>query len=290
MWLYALMGYADALGKLDELFKTPEVYYYAHYFLNLMSPASVVPDFGDAALDPELAALLRVLRGGGGPAQRPGDGLGRAADRGEVHRLLDPEQRRAGVLPPRQLPLGPRRHPAGRADGAERRGDGGRPGQEDRLPQRLGALVDLPAAELPRRGRRRHELPRLPARLDPGRGREDDARPRRREQHRPADVGRVGAAARRRRTATTCRAARSARYRQDYFHNRLCHPAREDLHGPEQGRRALQHQGGRPGAAPARVPAQRRLLPSDPDAQGGFPVAARVRLQPDPADRRRMGL
>ena len=49
VWLYALMGYADALGRLDELFKTPEVYYYAHYFLNLMSPASVVPDFGDAA-------------------------------------------------------------------------------------------------------------------------------------------------------------------------------------------------------------------------------------------------
>jgi hypothetical protein len=49
VWLYALMGYADALGRLDELFRTPEVYYYAHYFLNLMSPASVVPDFGDAA-------------------------------------------------------------------------------------------------------------------------------------------------------------------------------------------------------------------------------------------------
>ena len=49
VWLYALMGYADALGKLDELFRTPEVYYYAHYFLNLMSPAGVVPDFGDAA-------------------------------------------------------------------------------------------------------------------------------------------------------------------------------------------------------------------------------------------------
>lgn len=49
VWLYALMGYADALGRLDDLFKTPEMYYYAHYFLNLLSPASVVPDFGDAA-------------------------------------------------------------------------------------------------------------------------------------------------------------------------------------------------------------------------------------------------
>jgi hypothetical protein len=49
VWLYALMGYADALGRLDDLFRTPEVYYYAHYFLNLLSPAGMVPDFGDAA-------------------------------------------------------------------------------------------------------------------------------------------------------------------------------------------------------------------------------------------------
>jgi hypothetical protein len=48
VWLYALLGYADALGRTEELFRTPEIYYYAHYFLNLMSPASVVPDFGDA--------------------------------------------------------------------------------------------------------------------------------------------------------------------------------------------------------------------------------------------------
>ena len=49
VWLYALLGYADARGQMAELFRTPEVYYYAHYFLNLLSPAGVVPDFGDAA-------------------------------------------------------------------------------------------------------------------------------------------------------------------------------------------------------------------------------------------------
>ena len=48
VWVYALLGYSDALGRMDELFKTPEFYYYTHYFLNLMSPAAVVPDFGDA--------------------------------------------------------------------------------------------------------------------------------------------------------------------------------------------------------------------------------------------------
>ena len=48
VWLYALLGYADAMGRLDELLDTPEMYYYAHYFLHLMCPAGMVPDFGDA--------------------------------------------------------------------------------------------------------------------------------------------------------------------------------------------------------------------------------------------------
>lgn len=48
VWLYALMGYADSLGKMNNLFKTPEIYYYSYYFLNLMCPANMVPDFGDA--------------------------------------------------------------------------------------------------------------------------------------------------------------------------------------------------------------------------------------------------
>jgi hypothetical protein len=49
IWLYSLLGYADALDRNAELFRTPEFYYYAHYFLNLMCPAGVVPDFGDAS-------------------------------------------------------------------------------------------------------------------------------------------------------------------------------------------------------------------------------------------------
>jgi hypothetical protein len=48
VWLYALLGYADARGRLDDLLATPEMYYYAHYFLHLMSPAGMIPDFGDA--------------------------------------------------------------------------------------------------------------------------------------------------------------------------------------------------------------------------------------------------
>ena len=48
VWLYALLGYADALGKMPEFFRTPETFYYSQYFLNLMAPADSIPDFGDA--------------------------------------------------------------------------------------------------------------------------------------------------------------------------------------------------------------------------------------------------
>ncbi|MCX6560630.1 MAG: hypothetical protein NTZ26_08945 [Candidatus Aminicenantes bacterium] len=48
VWLYSLLGYAEARHDLDGLFATPEIYYYAQYFLNLMSPAGMIPDFGDA--------------------------------------------------------------------------------------------------------------------------------------------------------------------------------------------------------------------------------------------------
>jgi hypothetical protein len=48
VWLYALCGYAHAMDKMEELFQTPEMAYYRHYFLHLMSPAGMIPDFGDA--------------------------------------------------------------------------------------------------------------------------------------------------------------------------------------------------------------------------------------------------
>jgi len=48
VWLYSLLGYADALDSIKEMFRTPEMFYYAQYYLNLMCPAGVVPDLGDA--------------------------------------------------------------------------------------------------------------------------------------------------------------------------------------------------------------------------------------------------
>jgi hypothetical protein len=48
VWLYSVLGYADVLNRLAELFATPEMYFYGHYYLHLMSPAGMIPDFGDA--------------------------------------------------------------------------------------------------------------------------------------------------------------------------------------------------------------------------------------------------
>ncbi|MFH0760234.1 MAG: hypothetical protein V2A67_01870 [Bacteroidota bacterium] len=48
VWLYSLLGVADARNETDKLFKLPEMYYYANYFLNLMSPKEMIPDYGDA--------------------------------------------------------------------------------------------------------------------------------------------------------------------------------------------------------------------------------------------------
>ena len=48
VWLYSLLGYADALDSIKEMFRTPEMFYYAQYYLNLLCPAGVVPDLGDA--------------------------------------------------------------------------------------------------------------------------------------------------------------------------------------------------------------------------------------------------
>jgi len=48
VWLYSLLGYADALDRIAAMFATPEMYYYSRYYVNLMCPAGIVPDLGDA--------------------------------------------------------------------------------------------------------------------------------------------------------------------------------------------------------------------------------------------------
>lgn len=48
IWLYALLGYASYVREDESLYKTPVMNYYFEYFLSLMCPAGIVPDFGDA--------------------------------------------------------------------------------------------------------------------------------------------------------------------------------------------------------------------------------------------------
>ncbi len=48
VWLYSMIGYANATGSRDALFNTPEMYYYGQYFLNLVCPDGMIPDYGDA--------------------------------------------------------------------------------------------------------------------------------------------------------------------------------------------------------------------------------------------------
>jgi hypothetical protein len=47
IWLYHLIGYADAIGD-SSIFDSPMFRYYFDYFLHLLSPAGTIPDFGDA--------------------------------------------------------------------------------------------------------------------------------------------------------------------------------------------------------------------------------------------------
>ncbi|OGD20447.1 MAG: hypothetical protein A2W03_01895 [Candidatus Aminicenantes bacterium RBG_16_63_16] len=58
IWLYALISYAEAMNRRADLWKTPEWYYYAQYYLHLMSPDGMVPDFGDAHWESNWAHYL----------------------------------------------------------------------------------------------------------------------------------------------------------------------------------------------------------------------------------------
>ena len=51
VWLYSMIGYADSKQQINELFKTPVMYYYSYYFLNLMSPLGMIPPFGDSRIN-----------------------------------------------------------------------------------------------------------------------------------------------------------------------------------------------------------------------------------------------
>ena len=72
VWLYSLLGYADALNRIRELFATPEMTYYAKYYLNLVCPAGVVPDFGDAHWTSNWTHFLVYFEAGAAALSDPG--------------------------------------------------------------------------------------------------------------------------------------------------------------------------------------------------------------------------
>lgn len=49
IWLYSLLGLASHVKEDESLYRTPIMTYYFEYFLQLISPPGIVPDFGDAA-------------------------------------------------------------------------------------------------------------------------------------------------------------------------------------------------------------------------------------------------
>jgi hypothetical protein len=71
VWLYSLLGYADALGRVPELLRTPVMYYYARYYLRLMGPAGAVPDFGDAHRLSNWAHFLAFFEAAAGELRDP---------------------------------------------------------------------------------------------------------------------------------------------------------------------------------------------------------------------------
>ncbi len=71
VWLYSLLGYSEALQKQEELFKTPEMYYYSQYYLHLLSPAGMVPDFGDAHWEANWAHFLVFFEAAAAAYQDP---------------------------------------------------------------------------------------------------------------------------------------------------------------------------------------------------------------------------
>ena len=60
IWLGALLRYADAVGD-ESLFTHPPLRYYGDYFVHLLSPAGMVPDFGDARWNADWPGYVAFL-------------------------------------------------------------------------------------------------------------------------------------------------------------------------------------------------------------------------------------
>jgi hypothetical protein len=64
IWLYSLLGYASHVREDESLYRTPVMQYYFEYFLKLISPAGIIPDFGDADFGASWIRMIPVFEKG----------------------------------------------------------------------------------------------------------------------------------------------------------------------------------------------------------------------------------
>jgi len=71
IWLYSMLGCANYVAENDEIYKLPFLQYYHRYNLELLSPAMVIPDFGDATWKARWYLYLAFFENGANKTNDP---------------------------------------------------------------------------------------------------------------------------------------------------------------------------------------------------------------------------
>lgn len=95
VWLYSLLGYASHVREDESLYRTPVMTYYFEYFLKLMSPAGIVPDFGDSYWGGGWDRMIPFFEKA---ASVTNDGRFRWAASQYFHKFLDPIPERKSIF------------------------------------------------------------------------------------------------------------------------------------------------------------------------------------------------
>ncbi len=95
IWLYSLLGYASDVREDESLYRTPEMHYYFDFYLQLVSPAGFVPDFGDANWASGWERMIPFFEKGAATYKDP---RYRWAAEASFRKFLDPLPERKGVF------------------------------------------------------------------------------------------------------------------------------------------------------------------------------------------------
>ncbi len=71
IWFYSLLSYTSYVREDESLYSSPIMNYYFEYFLKLMSPAGIVPDFGDADWGHSWVRYIPFFEKGGAVYKKP---------------------------------------------------------------------------------------------------------------------------------------------------------------------------------------------------------------------------